>query len=96
MTRRRLRLPSPVRQAESFVATRGMHPCPLSSWCLYTTDASSVHLLTDDGAPSPELSAEPARTLAALTAAIHAVACRLGEHELRHLELFIALQRWRR
>jgi hypothetical protein len=55
-----------------------------------------VRLLTDDGAPSPELNTEPARTLAELTAAIHAAACRLGEHELRHLELAIALQRWRR
>lgn len=73
-----------------------MYPCPLSSWYLYTTDASSVRLLTDDGAPSPELSTESARTLAELTAAIHVVACRLGEHELRHLELVIALQRWRR
>lgn len=73
-----------------------MHPCPLPSWYLYTTDASSVRLLTDDGAPSPELSAEPARTLAELTAAIHVAACRLGEHELRHLENIIAMQRWRR
>jgi hypothetical protein len=73
-----------------------MHPCPLPSWYLYTTDAKSVRLLTDYGEPSPELSAEPARTLAELTATIHAAACRLGEHELRHLELVIALQRWRR
>jgi hypothetical protein len=57
----------------------------LPAWYLYTTDASSVRLLTDDGAPSPELSAEPARTLAELTAAIHSTACRLAEHELRHL-----------
>lgn len=64
-----------------------MHPCPLPSWYLYTTD---------DGEPSPELSTEPARSLAELTAAIHAAACRLGEHELRHLELAIALQRWLR
>jgi hypothetical protein len=68
----------------------------LPTWYLYTTEAASVPLLTDDGQPSPELSTEPARTLAELTAAIHAAACRLGEHELRHLELFIALQRWRR
>lgn len=56
----------------------------------------SVRLMTDDGAPSPELNSEPTRTLAELTAAIRAAACRLGEHELRHLELVIALQRWRR
>lgn len=71
-----------------------LHPSPF--WYLYTTDAASVRLLTDDGAPSPELSTEPARTQAELTAAIHAAACRLGEHELRHLQLAVALQRWRR
>ncbi|MBQ0929755.1 hypothetical protein KAK03_04585 [Ideonella sp. 3Y2] len=65
------------------------------SWYLYTADATSVRLLTDDGTPSPELSTEPARTLVELTAAVHAAACRLGEHELRHLEQAIALQRWR-
>ena len=65
-------------------ATRGMRPWPLPSWYLYTTDTSSVRLLTDDDAPSPELSTEPARTRtrAELTAAIHAAASRLGEHEL--------------
>ncbi|MBQ0941995.1 hypothetical protein KAK07_01470 [Ideonella sp. 4Y16] len=68
----------------------------MPAWYLYTTDASSLRLLTDDGTPSPELSTEPARTLADLTAAIHAAACCLGEHELRHLEQAIALQRWRR
>ena len=73
-----------------------MHLQPLPTWYLYTTDAASVRLLTDDGAPSPGLSTAPARPLAELTAAIHAAACRLGEHELRHLELVIALQRWRR
>lgn len=73
-----------------------MHLQPSPTWYLYTTDASSVRLLTDDGAPSPGLGSEPARTLAELTAAIHAAAYRLGEHELRHLELVIALQRWRR
>ena len=72
----------------AFVATRGMH----TYGYLYTTVADSVRLLTDDGAPSPELSAEPARALAELTVAIHAAACRLGEHELRHLALVIALQ----
>lgn len=73
-----------------------MHPCPLPAWYLYTTDASSVRLLTDDGAPSPELNTELAHMLAELTAAIHAAACRLGEHELRHVELAIALRRCRR
>lgn len=73
-----------------------MHPLAPPAWYHYTVDAVSVRLLTDEGAPSPELNTEPARTLAELTAAIHAAACRLGEHELRHLELAIALQRWRR
>lgn len=39
-----------------------MHPCPLPTWYLYTTEAASVPLLTDDGQPSPELSTEPARS----------------------------------
>jgi hypothetical protein len=48
-----------------------MHPWPLPAWYFCTTE---------DGAPSPELSTEPARMLAELTAAIHAVTCRLGKH----------------
>ena len=68
----------------------------MHSWYLYTTDATSVRLLPNGSAPSPKLSTEPARTLAELTTVIHAAACRPGEHELRHLELAFALQRWRR
>ncbi|HSV71242.1 MAG TPA: hypothetical protein VLI72_14130 [Methylibium sp.] len=41
-------------------------------WYVYAADASSVRLLTDDGEPSPELSTDPACTLAELTAASHA------------------------
>lgn len=54
------------------VRYKGHAPVPSPSWYLYTTDASSVRLLTDDGAPSPELNTDPARTPAELTAAIHA------------------------
>lgn len=58
---------------------------------------SSQYLRTDDGAPWPELNAATERTLVESTlAASHAVACRLGELELRHLKLAIKLQRWRR
>jgi hypothetical protein len=73
-----------------------MHASPPPAWYRYTVDTVSVRLLTDEGAPSPELNTEPARTLAELTADIHAAASRLSERELRHLELAIALQRWRR
>jgi hypothetical protein len=55
-------------------ATRGMHPCPLPCWYLYKRDAESVRLLTDEGEPSPELSEEPARTLAVLASVLHAKA----------------------
>ncbi len=78
------------------LATRGMHPCPLPDWYPYTTDTSSVRLLTDEGKPSPELSEEPARTLAELEAALHARAGHLGERELQHLQVMEAMQRWRR
>jgi len=74
-----------------------MHLQPFPAWYLYALDADEpVHLLTDEGQPSPELSTEPARLLAELAAAIHATAWRLGEPELRALEQCIALQRWRR
>lgn len=73
-----------------------MHPCPLPSWYLYTRDTSSVRLLTDEGEPSPELREEPARTLAELAAALHAKAGHLGERELHHLQVMVAMQRWRR
>lgn len=73
-----------------------MHEQPLSSWYLYTTDTSSVRLLTDEGSPSPELSEEPARTLAELASVLHAKAGHLGERELQHLQVMVAMQRWRR
>ncbi|WP_296554733.1 hypothetical protein [Pigmentiphaga sp.] len=73
-----------------------MHLQPFPAWYLYTTDTSSVRLLTDDGAPSPELTTEPARLLAEVAAALHAAAGRLGEHELLHLDNFLVMQRWRR
>ncbi|QPF74661.1 hypothetical protein G8A07_18210 [Roseateles sp. DAIF2] len=74
-----------------------MHAQPFPCWYLYALDAAEpVHLLTDEGQPSPELSTEPARLVAELAAAIHATAWQLGEPELRCLEQCIALQRWRR
>jgi hypothetical protein len=51
-----------------------MHQCPLPCWSLYTADASSVHLLTEDSSPSPKRGAEPARTLAGPTATVHTAA----------------------
>jgi len=73
-----------------------MHLRPLPNWYLYTRNADSVRLLTDEGEPSPELNEEPARTLAELAAAIHAGAGSLGERELQHLQVMVAMQRWRR
>jgi hypothetical protein len=72
-----------------------MRAPPLPNWYLYTSDTSSVRLLTDEGKPSPELSEEPARTLAELAAVLHAKANRLGECELQHLQVMVAMQRWR-
>jgi hypothetical protein len=73
-----------------------MHQPPLPSWYLYTVDTQSVRLLTDDGAPSPELNGEPVLALASLCAALQASSHMLGELELRHLEQFVAMQRWLR
>ncbi|MFX1678399.1 hypothetical protein PV762_04140 [Mitsuaria sp. CC2] len=42
------------------------------------------------------LSGTPQGVLAELAEAIHGKACHLTETQLRHLKLFIALQRWRR
>jgi hypothetical protein len=74
-----------------------MHLPPSPSWYVYAIDATApICLLTDDGQISPGLSTEPVRLLADLAVAIHATAWQLGEPELRTLERFIALQRWRR
>lgn len=79
------------------VTTRTMRSQPMPDWYVYAADAAApVRLLADDGRPDPSLDGEPARLLADLAASIHAMAWRLGEPELRALEQFIALQRWRR
>jgi hypothetical protein len=73
------------------------HPQPYPSW--YVLDAPApapVRLLTDTGHADPALSATPHARLAALAEAIHAAACHLSQNQLRHLEQFVALQRWRR
>lgn len=70
-----------------------MHPCRLPCWYLYTRDTSSVRLLTDEGEPSPELRDKPARALAELAAVLHAKAGRLGERELQHLQVMVAMHR---
>ena len=79
------------------VTTQAMRSQPLPAWYVYAPDASEpVRVLADDGQPEPSLGTEPACLLADLAAAIHAMAWKLGEPELRALEQFIALQRWRR
>ncbi len=71
-----------------------MHAQPAPSWYLYNADSKLVRLLADDGHANPALYAHA--DLAALAAAIHALAWRLSEHELRHVEQFLAMQRWGR
>ena len=73
-----------------------MHLQPSPPWYLYAADGAEPQRLLDDaGRAVPTLSG-PVCVLAELAEALHANACRLGEHELRHLEQFVALQRWRR
>ncbi len=70
---------------------------PDPAW--YTTNAdlsAPTRLLDGEGRPEPSLSTDAERALADLTAAVHAMAWRLGERELRCLEQVIAMQRWRR
>lgn len=74
-----------------------MHLQPSPTWYLFDADgAEPLRLLTDDGHADPSLSATPHGVLAALAEVLHAAGQHLSEHELRHLELFVALQRWRR
>ena len=74
-----------------------MHLQPSPTWYLYNADgAEPLRLLDDDGRAEPALSGTPHGALAALAEAIHAAGCHLTETQLRHLELFVALQRWRR
>ena len=68
---------------------------PDPAWYTLNADPStSTRLLDDDGHPKPNLSTDAEHALAALAAAVHATAWRLGERELRQLEGFIGMQRW--
>jgi hypothetical protein len=65
----------------------------------YTTGAdpsAPTRLLNDEGRPAPGLATDAERALAALAAAVHATAWRLGERELRRLKALVGMQRWRR
>jgi hypothetical protein len=74
-----------------------MHLQPSPTWYLYNADgAEPLRLLDDEGRADPALSGTPHGVLASLAEAIHAAGRHLTETQLRHLELFIALQRWRR
>ena len=68
---------------------------PDPTWYTLNADTSApTRLLDDDGHPKPNLSTDAEHALAALAAAVHATAWRLGERELRQLEGFIGMQRW--
>lgn len=74
-----------------------MHLQPSPTWYLYNADgAEPLRLLDDDVRADATLSGTPQGVLAELAEAIHSKAHQLGERELRHLELLVALQRWRR
>ena len=74
-----------------------MHLQPSPTWYLYDAGASTpVRLLDDAGRADPALSGTLHGALASLAEAIHEAGHHLTETQLRHLELFVALQRWRR
>lgn len=74
-----------------------MHLQPSPTWYLYNADgAEPLRLLDDEGRAAPALSGTPHGVLAELAEAIRAAGCHLTETQLRHLELFVGLQRWRR
>jgi hypothetical protein len=74
-----------------------MHLQPSPTWYLYNADgAEPLRLLDDEGHADPALSDTPHGVLAALAEAIHAAGHHLTETKVRRLELFVALQRWRR
>ena len=82
---------------ERTTSLHAMHLQPSPTWYLFDDDgAEPVRLLDDAGLAEPALSGTPQGVLASLAEAIHSKAQHLGERELRHLELFVALQRWRR
>lgn len=70
---------------------------PSPTWYFFDADgAEPVRLLDDEGRADPALSGTPHGVLA-LTGRAYSRG-RLPPHrnQLRHLELFVALQRWRR
>lgn len=74
-----------------------MHLQPSPTWYLFDNgNTEPQRLLDDDGCADPALSGTPHGVLASLAEAIHEAGCHLTETQLRHLELFVALQRWRR
>jgi hypothetical protein len=74
-----------------------MHLQPSPTWYLFDAGSSTpMRLLDDDGRADPALSGTPHGALAELAEAIHTAGHHLTETQLRHLELFVALQRWRR
>lgn len=74
-----------------------MHLQPSPTWYLFDNgNTEPLRLLDDDGRADLALSGTPLGVLAELAEAIHAKTCHLTETQLRHLELFVALQRWRR
>jgi hypothetical protein len=74
-----------------------MHLQPSPTWYLFDAgSATPVRLLDDEGRADPALSGTPHGVLASLAEAIHEAGRHLTETQLRHLELFVALQRWRR
>ncbi|MCH7343574.1 hypothetical protein LZ017_09305 [Pelomonas sp. CA6] len=82
---------------ERTTSLHAMHPQPSPTWYLYNADgAEPLRLLDDEGRADLALSGTPHGVLAELAEAIHEAGCHLTETQLRHLELFVALQRWRR
>lgn len=61
---------------------------------IYWLQAVAYRQSSSQLAPLPLCGMRSRNAYAELTAAIHAASCRLGERELRHLELVIAPQRW--
>lgn len=72
------------------------HIRPDPAWYCYDNGRSIVPVLTVDGNPMPSMQTPAEQALASLAAAVHAQACYLSEAQLRHLEQFVAIQRWSR
>lgn len=82
---------------ERTTSLHAMHLQPFPTWYVFDAGAPMpVRLLDDAGRADPALSGTPHGVLASLAEAIHAAGHHFTETQLRHLELFVALQRWRR